>query len=108
VSRDLPEEVRRELAYENRGEVVPDSARPVRPRKLDAIQSVRFDADTAARLRKLAAARGGTLSDLLRDAALRLDAPSTWHCAHMSIGGSLAGRPSCGAGCDMTPLAVTR
>jgi Ribbon-helix-helix protein, copG family len=81
------ERERRELAQQHAGEVVEGSGRPVAPRRLDQMISLRLEPDLAAALRGLAERRGVTVSELLREGAIALleedrgsTAPSfTWH-----------------------------
>ncbi len=58
---------RRELARQHRGEVVADSASAVEPRRMPIMVSVRLEADLVAELRNIAADRGATMSEVLRD-----------------------------------------
>jgi hypothetical protein len=81
------ERQRRELAQQHAGEVVQGSGRPATPRRMGQMVSLRLEPDLAAALRELAASRGTSVSDLLREAATLLlsseedERPSrvTWH-----------------------------
>jgi hypothetical protein len=66
------EQERRELAQQHAGEVVEGSGRVVTPRRLGQMVSVRLDPGLVEALRELANRRGISLSDVLRDAAIRL------------------------------------
>jgi len=66
------EQERRELAQQHAGEVVEGSGRVVTPRRLGQIVSLRLEPGLAEALRKLADQRGISLSELLREAAVRL------------------------------------
>jgi len=68
-SRNLSEQERRELANDHRGEVVTESGRPVQPRQLDQVVSLRLDPNTISALRDIATRRGMTVSDVLREGA---------------------------------------
>jgi hypothetical protein len=66
------EQALRETAQAHKGDVVEGSARPVTPRRLDQMISVRLDPDLVGKLREIAEARGVTVSTLLRDAGRML------------------------------------
>jgi hypothetical protein len=66
------EQERRELAQRHAGEVVADSGRAVTPRRLGQMVSVRLEPGLAEALRGLANRRGITVSEALRDAAVKL------------------------------------
>lgn len=66
------ERERRELAQEHAGQIVPGSGRAVTPRKLGHMVSLRLEPELAEALRKLAARRDVSVSELLREGALRL------------------------------------
>jgi hypothetical protein len=66
------EQERRELAQQHAGEVVEGSGRMVTPRRLGQMVSVRLDPGLVEGLRELASRRGISLSEVLRDAAIRL------------------------------------
>lgn len=66
------ERERRELAHEHAGEIVPGSGRAVTPRKLGQMVSLRLEPELAEALRKLAARRDISMSELLRLGAIRL------------------------------------
>jgi hypothetical protein len=70
--RHMSEADRRELAYEARGDGVELDEEAVEPRRLDQMFSLRLDPDLAAALRDAANARGVSVSELLREAAIRL------------------------------------
>ncbi len=68
----------RELAEAHRGEIDPDYAEPVTPKRLNQIVSLRLDPEHAIALRELAVKRDVSVSDLLRegvDAVLRSPDP---------------------------------
>jgi hypothetical protein len=66
------EQERRNLAQQHAGEVVEGSGRVVTPRRLGQMVSVRLDPGLAEELRELANRRGITVSEALREAAIRL------------------------------------
>jgi predicted DNA-binding ribbon-helix-helix protein len=66
------EQERRELAQQNAGEVIEGSGRVVTPRRLGQMVSLRLEPAVAEALRELANRRGISLSELLREAAIRL------------------------------------
>ena len=66
------EQERRELAQQHAGEVVEGSGRVVTPRRLGQMVSLRLEPAVAEALRELANQRGISLSELLREAAVRL------------------------------------
>jgi hypothetical protein len=66
------ERARRELADKHRGDVVEGSASPVVGRRLDQVISLRLEPDLVVALRNLAEQQGTTMSDLLRQGALRV------------------------------------
>jgi predicted DNA-binding ribbon-helix-helix protein len=66
------EQERRELAQQHAGEVVEGSGRVVTPRRLGEMISLRLEPALAEALRELADRRGVSLSELLREAAVRL------------------------------------
>jgi predicted DNA-binding ribbon-helix-helix protein len=66
------EQERRELAQQHAGEVVEGSGRVVTPRRLGQMVSLRLEPAVAEALRELANQRGISLSELLREAAIRL------------------------------------
>ena len=66
------ERERRELARRHAGEVVGGSGRVVAPRRLGQMVSVRLEPGLAAALRELANQRGISVSEALREAAVRL------------------------------------
>jgi hypothetical protein len=66
------EQERRELAQQHAGEVVEGSGRVVAPRRLGQMVSVRLEPGLAEALRELAHRRGVSVSEALREAAIRL------------------------------------
>ena len=66
------EQERRELAQQHAGEVVEGSGRVVAPRRLGQMVSVRLEPGLARALRELASRRGVSVSEALREAAIRL------------------------------------
>jgi hypothetical protein len=66
------EQERREVAQQHAGEVVEGSGRVVAPRRLGQMVSVRLEPGLAAALRELASQRGISVSEALREAAVRL------------------------------------
>jgi hypothetical protein len=104
--KHLTEKVRREIANKHRDEVVEGSGRPVRPKRLDSIHSVRFSSDEAAELGKAAERMGlSGLSSLLREAARKMVEPIGFRCDHMAVscgGGFVSFRGACG--CQMQPV----
>jgi predicted DNA-binding ribbon-helix-helix protein len=66
------EQERRELAQQHAGEVVEGSGRVVAPRRLGQMVSVRLEPGLAEALRELANRRGISVSEALREAAIRL------------------------------------
>jgi hypothetical protein len=66
------ERERREQAQRHAGEVVEGSGRMVAPRRLGQMVSVRLEPGLAEALRELAKRRGISLSESLREAAVRL------------------------------------
>jgi hypothetical protein len=66
------EQERRELAQQHAGEVVEGSGRVVAPRRLGQMVSVRLEPALAESLRELANRRGTSVSEALREAAIRL------------------------------------
>jgi hypothetical protein len=66
------EHERRELAQQHAGEVVEGSGRVVVPRRLGQMVSVRLEPGLAEALRELANRRGISVSEALREAAIRL------------------------------------
>jgi predicted DNA-binding ribbon-helix-helix protein len=66
------EQQRRELAQEHAGEVVEGSGRVAAPRRLGQMVSVRLEPALAESLRELATRRGISVSEALREAAIRL------------------------------------
>jgi Ribbon-helix-helix protein, copG family len=81
------EQERRELAQQHAGEVVEGSGRVVAPRRLGQMVSVRLELGLAEALRELANRRGISVSEALREAAIRLleadvaasQPTSSWH-----------------------------
>jgi hypothetical protein len=69
MDRRLTEQQQRELADQERDDVVVESATAIEPRRLHQMISVRLDPDIAAALRDLANQRGISVSDLLREGA---------------------------------------
>lgn len=67
--RRASEVERRELARRHQGEVIPDSGRPLEPRSIPVMVSVRLEAGLVADLRSIARERGVTMSELLREGA---------------------------------------
>jgi len=67
--RRMSEQERRETAFEQRGDLVENSDEIVRPRKIPQMISLRLEPGVVAQLRDLAARRGVTVSDLLREGA---------------------------------------
>ena len=70
--RRRSEHERRELAQQHAGEVVEGSGKAVAPRRLDQMVSLRLEPELAVALRELANRRGVSVSELLREGALRL------------------------------------
>ena len=70
--RSRSEAERRELAQQHAGEVVEGSGKAVAPKRLDQMISLRLEPELAAALRELANRRGVSVSELLRDGAIRL------------------------------------
>jgi hypothetical protein len=70
--RSRSESERRELAQQHAGEVVEDSGKAVAPKRLDQMISLRLEPELAAALRELANRRGVSVSELLREGAIRL------------------------------------
>lgn len=66
------EQERRGLAQQHAGEVVEGSGRVVTPRRLGEMISLRLEPALAEALRELADRQGVSLSELLREAAVRL------------------------------------
>jgi predicted DNA-binding ribbon-helix-helix protein len=66
------EQERRQLAQQHAGEVVEGSGRVAAPRRLGQMVSLRLEPSVAEALRELANRRGISLSELLREAAIRL------------------------------------
>jgi hypothetical protein len=66
------EQERRELAQQSAGEVVEGSGRLVTPRRLGQMVSVRLEPGLVEALRELASRRGISVSEALREAAVRL------------------------------------
>lgn len=60
---------RRERAQTHAGEVVAGSGKRGKPRRMAQMVSVRLDGELVSRLRIIAAQRGVTVSDLLREGA---------------------------------------
>jgi predicted DNA-binding ribbon-helix-helix protein len=81
------EQERREQAQQHAGEVVEGSGRVVPPRRLGQMVSVRLEPGLVEALRELANRRGISVSEALREAAIRLleadqadsKATSSWH-----------------------------
>lgn len=67
VSKHVSERERRALAYEQRGQVVDETAEEVAPRRLAQMVSLRLDGEILATLRDIADRRGVSVSDLLRE-----------------------------------------
>lgn len=63
------EVVRREEAHAHAGEIVADSGRRGKPRRMAQMVSVRLDGELVGKLRVVAEERNATLSDLLREGA---------------------------------------
>lgn len=79
----------------------------IKPKRLDVIQSVRFDADTVTAVRERARAAGYTgVSDYLRMLAEQSIRPTGFRCDHMSItGGSDSAHLVSATGCcEMEPV----
>ncbi len=72
AGRRRTEGERRELAQQHAGEVVEGSGRAVASRRLDQMISLRLEPELAAALRELANRRGVSVSELLREGAIRL------------------------------------
>jgi hypothetical protein len=70
--RSRSESERRELAQQHAGEVVEGSGKAVAPKRLDQMISLRLEPELAAALRELANRRGVSVSELLREGAIRL------------------------------------
>jgi hypothetical protein len=70
--RRRSEHERRELAQQHAGEVVEGSGTPVGPKRLDQMISLRLEPELAVALRELANRRGVSVSELLREGAIRL------------------------------------
>jgi hypothetical protein len=103
----MNERKRREVAFEHRGEIVPNSGVPVEPKMLDQIVSVRLPGDMAAALRDAANARGVKVSDLLRQAARQIiSTPIGWRCEHFNITApaGVLGQVTSGCGCSLSPV----
>jgi hypothetical protein len=66
------EQERRERARQHAGKVVEGSGRVVAPRRLGQMVSVRLEPGLAEALRELADRRGISVSEALREAAIRL------------------------------------
>lgn len=66
------EQERRELAQQHAGEVIEGSGRAVPPRRLGDMVSLRLEPGLAGALRELANRRQTSVSELLREAAVRL------------------------------------
>ena len=66
------EQERRELAQQHAGEVVEGSGRVVTPRRMGQMVSVRLEPGLAEALREFANRRGSSVSEALREAAIRL------------------------------------
>lgn len=103
--------VRREFAQRYRDDPrvwgdADETAKPVAPKRLDSVFSVRMDANTSAVLRRRAEELGIPPSVFLRYLAERYSQPTGWRCQHMSFttGGSavLVGA-QCPSGCAMQP-----
>jgi hypothetical protein len=81
------EQERRQLAQQHAGEVVEGSGRVAAPRRLGQMVSVRLEPGLAEALRELANRRGISVSEALREAAIRLleadqvasRTTSSWH-----------------------------
>lgn len=69
---EMTEQERRDLAFEQRGELTEEDAQPIAPRRLDQAVSLRLDPEVLSALRDLAESRGTTVSDLLREGAQRV------------------------------------
>ena len=65
----MSEQERRNVAYANRGEVIPGSATPVEGRRLGQIVSLRLEPEILILLREIAHRKDLTVSDLLREGA---------------------------------------
>lgn len=63
------ERARREEALEHKGEVVPESGRPIEPKRVPQVVSLRLDPELISALRNLAEVRESTVSKLLREGA---------------------------------------
>ena len=72
AGRRRTEGERREVAQQHAGEVVEGSGRAVASRRLDQMISLRLEPELAAALRELANHRGVSVSELLREGAIRL------------------------------------
>lgn len=70
--RRRSERERREAAQQHAGEVIAGSGRSVAPKRLDQMVSLRLEPDLVAALRALADRRGVSVSELLREGAIRL------------------------------------
>lgn len=66
------EQERRAQAEQNKGRVVAGSGEPLEGRKLDQMVSLRLDPEVLTALRALASKQRRSVSDLLRQAAIRL------------------------------------
>jgi hypothetical protein len=66
------ERERREFAQQHAGEIVEGSGKAVAPKRLDQMISLRLEPELAAALRELANRRGVSVSELLREGAIRL------------------------------------
>jgi len=70
--RRADERARRELANKHRGDVIEGSGTAITSRRLAQVVSLRLEPDLIVALRELAAQRGTTISELLRQGALLL------------------------------------
>ncbi len=69
MAEPMSEQERRDVAYANRGEVIPGSATSIEGRRLGQVVSMRFEPESLILLREIAQRKGVTVSDLLREGA---------------------------------------
>lgn len=72
----------------------------------ESVLSCRVPASDAVALHAIAAARGVTASDLIRDAVHKLIRPVGWSCPHVAMTSSVGvlTAPEAGCGCAMQPI----
>lgn len=81
----LSEPARREAAQASIGSGIEEGAQPVRPRSMTQMTSVRLELGLVKALRAIAGERQVSISDLLREAAIRLVSEYQRQTVHVTL-----------------------